>query len=587
MRSAARRPETVALVAVSLVFLGLPLAATPVDTDPVIPLRTILLGLALAAGLWARPHGHTPRRVVLALLAAGAVFAASCLLSATPAASLLGRYPRYEGLPTIVTYGAMVVIGARLLGQSRLRDRALELLAGGMVVQAVVSLGQLIGDPTQRVTGLAGNSTTLGVLAMVGLGMLGSSALSGASWQLWAGFLSSGACLTLSASRGALVGAGAAAVVAALVLLRNRNPRWWTALALGGALIVAMLLLPSGRTRLTGTSPFAEATVNGRWLLWQESWSLFLAHPLLGVGPSRFVDSIGSFHTPAWAASVGPFAPPDSPHMVILQVLAATGMMGALAIMAIGATVLPRLISAAKGDPWNLGALAGSVGVGVAYLTAFTDPLTTSLTAVVVGGAIGSTGFVSRPRWDRIAAFLALTVSGYLGVSLLMAESIYTRGLHQGSVQTMAAAAAVRPWDLDLARRVGYTINRYAEGGKADPRVSVRLLEPVCPRMPGSVECLLSYSDALDLSGDHTAALDQLDSALLLDPVNLDIHLRRGIALAQMGRSLEAETAFKHAASLRPTAPEPWRNLATLYRSLGRNAEADAAASTAQRLTKK
>ncbi|MGB7961570.1 MAG: hypothetical protein WCF12_01235, partial [Propionicimonas sp.] len=236
---------------------------------------------------------------------------------------------------------------------------------------------------------------------------------------------------------------------------------------------------------------------------------------------------------------------------------------------------------------WQAGAITTATAVAVTYLTSFTDPVTTTLTALLIGGAISSPATATTPRLRHwFSAALAATLGVFLGGTALVAEAMYSAGATAPhNTTTLMAATAVRPWDPDLARRIGYTLTRLAERQQAAARSGRDLLEATCPSLPGSVECLHSLADAQDLNGDPTSALSTLDDALLLEPTNVDTHLKRGIALANLARYAEAEAAFRHAADLRPTAPEPWRNLSLLYRLQGRSEDAESAQTRANELT--
>ena len=584
--------DPLSVIAVGALLVVFPLAATPAASDPVMPVRMVLLGLSLALAILGTATGGLPRTVLWSLLAGGVVFLVTSLTGATPLLSLLGRYPRYEGLPMMAAYAACLWVGARLLGprSERLRNIGTSAVALTALVHAVVALVGLIVSPGDRVTGLLGNSTTLGVWGIVSVGLLGWR-LSQDRRTLWvAGALAGAVTLVLSASRGALVGAGVAAAIATVILLRGRRKGWWIPMVAAAALVGAMLLVPTSRSRLTGTSPFSEATISGRLLLWQETWRMIRQDPLLGGGPSRFVDSINPFHTSQWAAAVGPYAPPDSPHSLILQVLASTGVVGLVAVLALAGLLLWPLLRRADLDPWQAAGLTVALGVAAAYLTAFTDPITTPLTALILGGAVATPRATYSTAWkDRALAVLSALTGLFLGGTLLIAELIYSSALGGGvgAAEILRGAAAVRPFDPDLARRVGYTIDRLAESSKADPLVAVTLLVRTCPLLPGSIECLQALADAQDLAGNHTAALETLDVALGIDPYNVDSLLKKGVALATMGKYEDAETAFLSAAAVRPTAAEPWTDLSLLYNLMGRSSDAAAAAAKAEQFTKR
>jgi len=584
----AERAQVTALLAAACLGLVLPVAELPLATDPVMPLRLVVLGAGLALGLLAPSRARLSRRLTIALAAGAVAFVVAALAGRTPLLSLIGRYPRYEGLPMVAAYAAALAVGARLLSSPEPRRVFTSAVALAALVNGVFAVGQAIFGGGDRVTGMLSNSTTLGTFGLIALVVVGWSLLAHARPLLWMGAVGAAACIVLSASRGVLVGVGAALVVA--LLLRKRAaavPRWYVLVGAAAVVMVGALLVPSTAARVTGASPFSESTISGRLLLWRESVQLWLAHPFAGVGPSRFVDAINPFHTAQWAAEVGPYAPPDSPHDLVLQIVCATGLLGVLALAAIAAMAVRDGL--AIRSPQLVVAATVTAGLLATYLTSFTDPVTTTLGAVVVGGALAVRHDEPLARPVRIAtAAGAAALSLWLGVSLIVGEIQYSRALTATSPQSAAlSAVAARPWDPDLTRRVAYTVTALAETSHADISYVLGPLRNACASLPESTECLVTLSTASDVSGDHAAALQAAEAALAVDPTNVDAHLARGIALAELSRSSEAEAAFLAASALRPSAPEPWTDLATLYDSTGRASDATAARAKATELTKK
>lgn len=583
-----RADSPAALASLVLVAGALPLAATPLATDPVMPVRLVVIGLAVALGLLVRARAGLSRPLLGALAAGLVVFVVAALAGPTPLVSLLGRYPRYEGLPMMLAYAAALVIGARILQRPRYHRIFLTVLSLAACANALVAVGQLVVDPGSRVVGLLGNSTTLGTYGLVVLAVVGWALATEPRPALWAGAVAGAACIVLSASRGVLVGTVAALVVALFVRRVATKPPRWQHLALGAVAVVgAALLVPQTAARVTGASPFSSSTISGRLQLWQESLRLLVAHPFLGTGPSTFVDAINRFHTAGWAATVGPYAPPDSPHDVLLQVLCATGLLGLLALGAV-AFVAGR-------DAWRLkAALLGpaamvAVGLVATYATSFTDPVTTTLGAFVVGGALAARPYAPAPSVTRIAPAVAtLAATGFLAGTLLVAEASYSTAVTAADPTAAALRAiAARPWDPDLVRRVAYTVSARAQTAKVPTDYLVAPITAACASLPSSIECLLTAASVYDTAGDPARALTSAETALGIDPYNVDAHLARGIALAGLTRYAEAETAFKAAADLRPNAPEPWRDLAQLYTLMGRPADATTAQATADALAKR
>ena len=486
------------MAAVYLLVLGLALAASPTPSDTVLPVRLVVLGTGLALGLVARPHGRAPRPVLITMGVALAVFIVAALSGATPLLSILGRYPRYEGLPVVLGYAAALVVGARLLGpdSARLRVHMINALVLSSLALAVVALVQWVSAPDQRVTSALGNSTTLGTFSLVALAMLAWSLQDWSGWR-FAGVIGAISCLVLSASRGALLGAVVAAFAVLLVRQWSRRPgRWWWGPVIAAVLLGAAWLAPGTRARLSGTTPFAEATIGGRLLLWQESAALVGAHPVLGVGPSRFVDSIGAFHTAAWAAQVGPYAPPDSPHNVVLQVLAGTGWLGLAGAGSVAVAGAGAVWATRPWDLWQAGTVLATIAVALSYLTSFTDPVTLTVVLLLLGGAISVPDGAARQGADRTASLVAgaaaLALCVLLGGTALVAEARFSSAVTATNRTTRALldVPGVRPWDADLARRVGYSGARLAEAGRVDPDAMVALVDDACVLFLVTFECL-------------------------------------------------------------------------------------------------
>ncbi len=587
MTGATRRAGHANIAVAWLAAFALPVLESPTASDPVAPTRLVLLGLVVALGLLAVPTGELPRPVVWALLAALSVFALAALLSATPILSLLGRYPRYEGLPVVAGYAACVLIGARVFAQdasARLHlERALAASAG---LSGAASLIQVVLLPGERVIGTLGNSSTLGIWGVLSACVLGWRLVEDRAWWLWAGAASGLLVVLLSASRAAQAALVVACALAVLLRLRAApRPAWWQPLVPIVVLVLGVLAVPTARARIVGATPFSEATVTGRALLWKESLDLFLAHPIKGVGPSRFVDSIGPFHTPQWAATVGPYAPPDSPHNLVLQVASATGLMGLVVVALLAATWLMTLWRAGTLDAARGGAVLAVSGAAVAYLAGFTDLITTPMVCLLAGLAVG-TGRDAPPRvvLPRLGAGIALVATVVLAGSVLVSEWTLGRALTAptGQQELLRAAVAQRSWDPDLRRRATFVEARLVEAGAVDPTSALDGAAGLCESLPGSIECLHTWADLEDLAGRHADALGILDHALALDPTNVDTILKQGIAHAGARDWPAAEAAFQQASELRPTAPEPWDNLAHLHDLEGRTADAEAARARAE-----
>jgi O-antigen ligase len=276
-----------------------------------------------------------------------------------------------------VAYAVMMLwLGAQLSAAAGL-ERTATLLAScillGALANAVIGIAQFHGRPDwiESVVADFRGVRVYGNIAQANLYAnylaLGQAAL----LFLWAtkrvkvGFAVIAAVLlcwasALSLSRAALLYGLWMAVVAALAAGRHadaqRRRLCWGAAALAGAIVLAHAIVPllSG---ITGSESPALTTLERaragssdlRWPLWGVGWRVFLTAPLLGVGMGEFAGAAFSAGLPAEMTAA--FAIWTSPHNLVLQLLAETGVLGAALVIAAWGTWWWRCGRLCRADP--------------------------------------------------------------------------------------------------------------------------------------------------------------------------------------------------------------------------------------------
>ncbi|MCC2335706.1 O-antigen ligase family protein [Cellulomonas wangsupingiae] len=635
------RPRGDAATVALVLLVGAPLVVVPGATSVHVlgKLAVVAVGLLVAAHVPA--SGRLPRPVV-AVLAVGAVVlvAAAALSDVGTAAALAGRWPRYEGMIALPLYAGAAWAGARLLGPGadaarwRVVHRTAAVVALGMAAVALVEAAglRLPGADGLRIGSLQGNASELGVLGAVLLLTLLPVTVATRRPLPFAGVLAAAITLAASGSR-----AGLAALVAGGVLLlvtsrSGRRPALVTLAAAAGVTTLA-LLVPAARARLLTTS-----TVEGRAVLWADTLELLRGSPLLGVGPSGFVDAVGPVHGAQWLTRVGVQDPPDSPHSWPLQAAVAGGwgLAALAAVLAVLVVVLGtrRARSDAPGVPaWALGgALAAVVGYGTALLTHFTAPGTTPLVALLAGAAVAAAPARSRltpapviacgggggdgherpghhiaaaGRGDgtsvpgpgrATAATDALWRAGAAALSVVLAAAVageavlgtaYRRvgeGDLAGAVTAFGTAQRLRPWDADLTAHAAAAFATLASSGvpgAAD--VAVAWGTSASARLPASVPAATALSVGLRTSGRPHEALAVLDDALARQPHAPDTLVQRAVTRATLGDLDGAREDLDAAVAVAPDHVVAWEQLAGVLARLG-DARAEAAAGRARDL---
>jgi len=594
--------------------------------------KIVVVLVALGAGLLAgrttqAGGGRLPRSTAVLLGAGSAILLLAALLSPSPAAALLGRWPRYEGALVLAVYAAAMVLGAKVLGASD-SPGSWQVLHGALAVVSLplavictlesAGLRPLGGAADLRPGATLGNASDQGLVGVMIAAVLALPSLERgrSSWLLRTGCAAGALIAVLSGSRAALMALLAVIVVCVIgVFLARRGLTrrlTWRVMATAGGSVAGLalfaFLIPGARDRF-----FYGDTVTGRWLLWQQTLEMAQDRGWFGVGPSGFVDVFPSYQTQQWAVQTGGDFPPDSPHSWLMQALMAGGIpLLILALLLAVSTVRTAVvrIRSAEGAHRNalIGAFAAVAGYGVGLLAGFTSPGTTPLAAFICGGLLASTvrrapvlpagvrEWTERPP-ARAAALAtgALSVIGglVLAVPAAAAELPMAAGAAAAGHGDIAQAEhhfqtayALRPWDSDTALLAAQAFaGPAAEGNPAAAKHAVEWAKVSLTRTPDSVEAGLALSIGYINSGDIPAAKQRLDELVARAPYTSALYVQRGIAAFGLGQPDLSIADLQTAAEQSPSSPIPWQVLARVYERVGQEGNAAHAQEQADRLS--
>ena len=367
-----------------------------------------LLVLALwSVTLWARrgwrsislgpPFLSLPIGGLLALGWIGVPFAVDPALAAYTAVRLtvlaaLALYVlnEFEGvaqlrvpLAAMVGVQALVVVAQVSAGHSiGLEGLGEHVLDPSMAVSVVAAAD---GSRLVRGYGLADHPNILGgLLAFASLLLVVAAGRDDPAGRVWAKvlFAAGAAAVLLTFSRSAALAlAVGLAVLGAMLLARRAADRSGLAHLVGAAALAAVVCLPLavayGPFVLARTDPFGGIETETRSISEREALTLaanevFLNHPVLGVGlgglPQAIRDSTPDFEYPYQPA-----------HLVLLDVAAETGAIGALLYLAI--LVMPWLALARHRPRWTPDLAATSAALAAISVVGLFDYYTWSYPA--------------------------------------------------------------------------------------------------------------------------------------------------------------------------------------------------------------
>jgi hypothetical protein len=551
--------------------------------------KLLVMALAIAAGVFAVRRGRLSRSVWIIVAVGAVLFVVASLATHDPLVALVGRWPRYEGLPTLAVYAGSAWLGARLLSNPRPDDVKVLYIWAAMatIVLAVFSaldaidLSPIGATSLARTGSLLGNATDQGLIAMIYGAILLAPAIRQRSPLLVLGVVGSLVTVSLSGSRAAIVATGVVFLIHAAQMGRAHS-RWLILPVAGLAALVAAL--PQARDRL-----FGSVTLEGRFLAWGETMELARDHLIWGVGPSGYSDAIGRYQDAAWVDALGSAEKPDSPHSWPLQALATGGlplMIAALTLAGVIVFLGWRAVTRSQtGDQSKhaespdvqadlaLGLFSGVVAYGLALLISFTTPGTTCLAAFLTGALISvSVGRQEEHRWARpvmtvatAVAVVSLVFACLTDVTLRSGADLAAAGRVKEAGKLFARVEQFRPLDSDahmlasqsLAQQASRGDLRAARMAEEQARASLRAT-------PDSYESAVALGVALITQQRHREAIRVLDAAVADYPYRAPAYTQRAIARLRTGKIRPGLRDLGRAIELRPDDPTPRRILQEL-----------------------
>jgi O-antigen ligase len=500
------------------IALALPTVFIPVAVDSYILPRAaiVIAGAGLGCGLALLvPAGRGLGRLRLPLIAASAAALLAFAFSVSWPVSLEGSYTRYESLPIRLAYLGLLAAPVWLLRDQASRERVIPAFVIGMTIPSFKALGQAVlllnHSIDYRPDGDLGNANLLGALLAMAIPLAFARGLHatrfGVLW--WAALALMSGALVATTSRSGGLGAVAGCLAVIVFMLKGRKALVGAgvALAVVGAGLALIVVSP---LRLLNDDPGPA-----RLHLWSDAVHMIAARPLTGWGEDATGLVYGRFLSGDWAPEV------DRAHSGPLDIAATQGVIGLAALAWVLSTLFRGFWR------WRF---VGSIGPLAAASVAYSVWVLFNFDWVPATGAFW---LLAGTAWSGVRA--AESQAGF-GAPAARSQSSGTRTASAAVALALAAAVA---WlgAMPVLADVWYYQSRLDLSVIVDP-------------LQGRYHWALGQG--LVAIGSTSRGLTQLQLAAKLGESNPQLYVDIGDADQQLGRSAEAQAAYRMAVVIDP-----------------------------------
>lgn len=588
--------------------------------------RILVLGIVLvwAAKILTRPEPlyWSWREGLLAAFLLVAVI--STFTSIHIPTALHGKYKRYEGLLTFITYITAYFVVAQTFKGKKWLKIIVEVISitGGIV--ALYGVLQFIGlDPIywgkvpfeeRRSFSTFGNPDLLaGCLVLAFPCALAAYFDKGKrAWLhgVSAFFLAAG--LLTALTRGGWIGALVSLICISVLLGRRLKLYWKKVFILVApiAVVLIALVIFSSATNLDIVAKFQGAfqlnsgTALSRFEIWKGGWRMVKDRPLFGQGLDTYRLASEHFETKRYVQSVAGTTVSDNAHNYFVQLAAGGGPPAALLLYGFFIAWIVRAlrIRLRLTDDSEYLLVTGIIAAVIGYLASMIVGISivgaTSTFWLMMGCVTGFTLKLdpayrtpASKRWQDaklvvVVAVVTITVvSAGLAAAMYAGDVYYVAGLRAvgGSQEAAAAeyfnkAASLYPGNGRIMSDQGQAYMRWASGAAEQKQDKVfaycvqKAIESFTRATlaePREVDYQVFLANAYSFAGRRQDAFDTLDKVLEQRPYSVPGHLLYGQFLSVAGKKAAAVPHYKKILEVAPSQEIALSALADYYREIG------------------
>lgn len=523
------------------------------------------------------------------------------LLAVNPHKAFWSNFERMDGWVTLIhVFGFFLVAGSVLSVKNLWKSWWLTFISASAVVVGI-GLLQLWGvmDTGQggaRVDSTFGNASYLAAYLLFASAVTLWHALESKGWLRWLLFALvpfQAIIIFATATRGAMLGFLAAAVLAAVLFLFEKGNKRVKTIAVGALAGVVVLVggfmlikdtsFVQNDPTLTRIASISLESGTTRFTIWGMAFEGFLARPVTGWGHEGFNYVFNTYYRPSLYGQEPWF---DRAHNMFLDWLLSGGAPALLLFVALLACVAVILYRRETSAAERVFLIAGLAAYSFQGLFVFDNLFTYVPLAAFLATAHAS---ASRPLrfFDRMPEVGSSTVSSVVTpvVAVFLIGTVYIvnmpgmsasghiiqalRQVNTGSVELMQSyfkrALDTKSFGTQEIReqmimQIPIVLSRtdVPDSQKAAfYEFAMSEMEKEVAAVPKDARLRLQYATGFQAAGDFVNALREISVAEELSPTKQQVILQRGLVLWQAGDRAGANEAFAAAYELDPTFVGP------------------------------